>query len=61
MTLPITSIGLGLRPTAGGIIGGGGGGGAEEETAQAPKKKSSPLIWIILGIGAIYLLTRKNS
>jgi hypothetical protein len=57
MTLPITSIGLGLRPTAGGIVGGGG----EEETAQAPKKKSSPLIWIILGIGAIYLLTRKNS
>jgi len=59
MTLPITSIGLGLPPIAGGF--GGGGGGGEEETAQAPKKKSSSLIWIILGIGAIYLITRKKS
>ena len=59
-TLPI-SIGFGLPPIAGGFGGGGGGGGSEEETAQAPKKKSSSLIWIILGIGAIYLLTRKKS
>jgi hypothetical protein len=58
MTLPITSIGLGLRPMSGTI--GGGGGGGEEETAQAPKKKTN-FIWILLGIGAIYLLTRKNS
>lgn len=55
---PIGGAGLGLPPMGGGF---GGGGGGEEETAQAPAKKSGSLIWILLGIGAIYLLTRKSS
>jgi len=55
---PIGGSGLGLPPMGGGF---GGGGGGEEETAQAPKKKSGSLIWILLGIGAIYLLTRKKA
>jgi len=55
---PIGGVGLGLPPMGGGF---GGGGGGEEETAQAPTKKSGSLIWILLGIGAIYLLTRKSS
>jgi hypothetical protein len=55
MVTPIVGVGLGLPP-----MGGGFGGGGEEEAA-APVKKSNPLIWILLGISAIYLITRKSS
>jgi hypothetical protein len=62
-TLPINSIGLGLPPMAGGFGGGGvGGGGSEEPTELVdPITGGMSFIWIILGIGAIYLLTRKKS
>jgi hypothetical protein len=55
LVLPLGSPALGIRPFAGG---GGGGGGSQEQTL-APKK-SNYLIWILLGVGALYLLTRKK-
>lgn len=59
---PIGGVGLGLPPMGGGFGGGGGRGGSEEEVQEsAPVKKGNPLLLIILGIGAIYLLTRKSS
>lgn len=56
---PIGGLGLGLPPMGGGF-GGGGGGGSEEELPVVSPKKTIPFLWIILGIGAIYLLTRKK-
>ena len=59
---PIGGVGLGLPPIGGGFGGGGGGGGggSEEETAVVPTKKSFPLIYVLLAVGALYLITRKK-
>lgn len=58
--LPVGSPALGMPPMGGGG-GFGGGGGSEEEVAQAPAKKSNFLIYALVGVGLLYLLTRKSS
>jgi hypothetical protein len=55
LLLPIGSAVLGVRPFGGG----GGGGGSQDGVVVAPKK-SNYLIWVLLGIGALYFLTRKK-